>query len=293
MLKVSIGIMAYNEEANIARLLDALLNQRMVHGILHEIVVVSSGSTDETELIVSKYTHSDSRIKLLVQKKREGKASAINLYLSVTDADICVLESADTIPQNDTIDKLIAPFMDASVGMTGGHPIPVNSPDSFIGFAVHMMWSLHHKIALTNPKLGELVAFRKCFNSIPADTAVDEASIEAIMREKGLLLRYVPEALVQNKGPESIRDFLRQRKRIAAGNAYLRVRYDYRVSTDNPCRIVRLLFQNHSWEIRETFWVFGVVALEVIGRIMGAYSFYVCKKNPFIWDISPSTKALD
>jgi len=44
MQKVSIGIMAYNEEANIGRLLEAVLNQKLIYGYLNEIIVVASGS---------------------------------------------------------------------------------------------------------------------------------------------------------------------------------------------------------------------------------------------------------
>ena len=52
---------------------------------------------------------------------------------------------------------------------------------------------------------------------------VDEASIEAIVRAAGLELRYVPEAVVRNKGPETVADLVRQRRRITAGHS----RYAY------------------------------------------------------------------
>ena len=81
VLDCSIGIMAYNEEANIGRLLAALLDQKLSTCEIKEIFVVASGCEDRTEDIVRKYEQHDDRIKLLVQKKREGKASAINLFL--------------------------------------------------------------------------------------------------------------------------------------------------------------------------------------------------------------------
>ena len=51
-IDVSIGIMAYNEERNIGKLLNILLNQRLKTTHISEIVVVSSGSTDKTDSIV-------------------------------------------------------------------------------------------------------------------------------------------------------------------------------------------------------------------------------------------------
>ena len=52
MLNLSIGIMAYNEEANIGRLLRSVLGERFTHSYLKEIFVVASGCTDRTEEIV-------------------------------------------------------------------------------------------------------------------------------------------------------------------------------------------------------------------------------------------------
>jgi cellulose synthase/poly-beta-1,6-N-acetylglucosamine synthase-like glycosyltransferase len=152
------------------------------------------------------------------------------------------------------------------------------------------MWFLHHNIALTTPKLGELVAFRNFVQQIPNDTAVDEASIEAIVRNAGYELRYVPDAVVRNKGPETIKDFITQRRRIAAGHKHLLRQYEYEVSTFDPNKILGVLIKAHSWNFRDTIWTSAAIALEMIGRILGYYDFYIRKKNPFIWDIASSTK---
>src|SRR5690242_15451877 len=79
-LSCSIGIMAYNEEANIAHLLKALLAQQTVHCDIKEIIVLASGCKDNTEGIVRAFCHQHPHIKLIVQPRREGKASAINLF---------------------------------------------------------------------------------------------------------------------------------------------------------------------------------------------------------------------
>jgi cellulose synthase/poly-beta-1,6-N-acetylglucosamine synthase-like glycosyltransferase len=293
MLNLSIGIMAYNEEANIGRLFRSVLGERFTHSYLKEIFVVASGCTDRTEEIVRDFMKNDKRIILLIQEQREGKASAINLFLSKASGDILILESGDTVPEEGTLDKLVAPFEDPNIGMTGAHPIPVNSNSTFVGFTVHFMWSLHHKIALMTPKLGELVAFRNFVRDIPSDTAVDEASIEAIVRQAGYELRYVSDAIVINKGPENIKDFIKQRRRIAAGHKHLLREQEYEVSTFDPKKILRILIQEHSWNFRHTVWTPGAIALEIIGRILGYYDFYIRKKNPFIWDTASSTKRWD
>lgn len=292
-MNISVGIMAYNEEANIGRLLKAVMAQEVKDGSVNEIFVVSSGSRDRTDAIVREFEIMDSRIKLIIQEKREGKASAINLFLEKANGDIIILESGDTLPVEGTFQSMVEPFNDLSVGMTGAHSVPVNSKDTFVGYVVNLMWSLHHRIALESPKLGELVAFRNIVRSIPNDTAVDEASIEAIIIGASYRLHYAGDAVVRNKGPENIRDFIKQRRRIAAGHKHLAMETMHEVSTSSPLKILRFLFKGHSCNPREIIWTAGAIGLEAIGRLLGCYDFYVKKINPFVWDIAESTKRLD
>ena len=82
MFSLAVGIMAHNEEANIERLMRSLQGQRLRRGFIKEIVVTASGCTDGTVGIVRRVMEEDARIRLLVQATREGKASAINLFLA-------------------------------------------------------------------------------------------------------------------------------------------------------------------------------------------------------------------
>lgn len=291
MFDLSIGIMAYNEERSIARLLDALLRQELVHARLMEIIVVASGCRDRTEAIVRDFVDQDSRVRLITQAQRRGKASAINLFLSIASGEIYILESADTVPEPGAIDRLVAPFTAPGVGMTGARPVPVNPPDTFIGYAVTLLWFLHHAISLTSPKLGELIVFRNFIRKIHEDTAVDEASIEALVTRAGYELRYVPEAVVRNKGPETMADFLRQRRRIAAGHTQLFREKGYRVSTSNPINLIKTMAHCQSWRMKHIWWTLGAVFLELIARGLGTFDVYVRKHVPVIWDISLSTKS--
>jgi cellulose synthase/poly-beta-1,6-N-acetylglucosamine synthase-like glycosyltransferase len=291
MLDLSMGIMACNEAENIGRLLERIDLQTLTRGKLREIFVVASGCTDGTEDIVREHAARDSRIALLVQEQREGKASAINLFLSRATGEVLLLESGDTLPEDGALDRLVAPFEDPEVGMTGARPVPVDPPDTFTGHCTHLLWALHHAIALETPKLGELVAFRNLVREIPANTAVDEASIEAAVIAAGLRLQYVPDAVVRNKGPGTIGDLVRQRRRIAAGHRHLKS-LGYRVSTHSPLRILKVLAA-HRQQPRRIGWTCGAVLLEGWSRLLGAWDLLVLKRNPVIWDMARTTKKLD
>jgi cellulose synthase/poly-beta-1,6-N-acetylglucosamine synthase-like glycosyltransferase len=253
---------------------------------------VASGCTDKTVDITKKFAKQDKRIRLLQQAKREGKASAVNLLMRSTECEVVVLHSADILPATHTIEALVAPFADPQVGMAGGHPVPTNSPDTLMGYGVHLMWNLHHQISLQSPKMGELIAFRNIFRQIPFDSAVDEASIEPLIIGQGMRLIYVPDAIVYNKGPETIRDFFKQRRRIFAGHVYVKDMLGYKVSTMNSRRIVWLLLKNFKFEWRTFVWGPIVIGLEILVRLLGAYDYIVWKRKPFNWDIVESTKSL-
>lgn len=291
-MRVSVGIMAYNEERNIGELLKAMTAQNLADAEIIEVVVVSSGSTDRTDEIAKEWASRDPRVNLVRQEFREGKASAINLYLKRADGDVFILESGDTLPAPDCVERLLEPFADPNVGMTGAHPVPVDDPDTFMGFVVHMLWRLHHRLAMKSPKLGEMVAFRSFVRAIPPDSAVDEASIEAIVIEHGKNLRYVPDAIVNNKGASTVRDFLRQRRRIYAGHLWLERVQEYEVATKNVGGILSVLWDDLEWTPRSVLWTAGGVALEFWGRLLGMFDYHVLRKNPYAWDIAESTKSL-
>ncbi len=288
----SVGVFAYNEEKNIAKLLDALLNQKLQKVEITEIIVVSSACTDSTDDIVKSYCKSYPTVKLIQEKQRNGKSASINRFIKESCNEFLVIESADTIPAPNTIELLVSAFLDPKVGMTGGRPKPENSKCTFIGYAVNLLWSLHHKMALISPKLGEMIAFRKVFKSIPAESAVDEASIEAQIREQDLEIKYIPNATIHNKGPEVLSDFVLQRRRIEAGHIWLKDNQSYKVSSQSSTILAKLALSeliNHPGDIHRFT---GVVLLEIYCRILGRYDYYIKRKNPFIWDIADSTKDL-
>jgi|SRR5215211_707571 len=286
----SVGIMAYNEEANIADAIGAILEQELAAGHIAELIVVASGCGDRTVPIVSDIACHDPRVRLIEQKRREGKASAINLFIAAATSPVLLMVSADVLVEDGTIDALLRHFEDPGVGMAGGHPIPVNPETTFLGHAVHLQWRLHDRIARESPKLGEIVAFRNVVPSIPTDTAVDEISIQAVVTQLGYRLVYEPQAIVYNRGPTTVRDFLRQRRRIHAGHLRIVEQQGYAASTMSSTRVVRALLSSGSLtRPRSLMWSIGTVGLEVAARTLGHYD--VERRRPqHVWEIAATTK---
>jgi glycosyltransferase involved in cell wall biosynthesis len=291
----SIGIMAYNEEANIGRTIHAVLQQQGPSFLIEEVIVVASGCTDHTVPIVSEIALQESRVRLCIQEKREGKASAINLFLKQAISPVVVLIGADVIPEVSAIEYLCAPLKDAKIGMVGGRPVPVNDPATFMGHAVHLLWRLHDRLARTQPKLGEVIAFRNVISGIPTDSPVDEISIQALISQLGYQLIYEPACIVYNKGPLTIRDFLKQRRRIYAGHLQTRDRQNYAASTMKVSPIICELIAYRDFTMRtpmQALWTLVTVMLEGYARLQG-YLDYRRKHAYHIWDMVDSTKDLE
>ncbi len=295
MMRCSVCITAYNEEANIGRLLDAMLDQHLHDVEISEIVVVASACTDRTVPIVKEYMARDDRIGLIEQQRREGKTSAINAFLQVATEDICVLESGDTLPHENAVEHLVRMFRDPTVGMTGAHKVPVNTPDHLAGLFTYLRLQMEHELCLEIPRLGELIAFRKVFERIPPDVAMDEAFVEAIIVERGMEVRYAPDAVVYNTGPTNLGDFVRQRRRNHAGHLYLKHKYGYKVSSMKKRKVARIAFfqiWRAVWGAIQLVWILGMLAfLEGFARLLGWYDFAIRKDRHVVWDMAWSQKA--
>ncbi len=290
MLACTIGIMAYNEEKNIGLLLDRIFRQKLNQVAIDKVIVVASGCTDQTVTIIEDFRKRFSKLELIIQPRRQGKSSAINLFLKRVTTPFVVLESADTQPLSNTIEQLISPLADDNVGMCGCQPQPQNNPNTFMGFTNHLLWRIHHLLSLERPKMGEMVAFKNIVPQIPEASAVDETSIESFIYKQGLKIKYVPEAIVANYGAENIRDFIKQRRRIYAGHSAIKCQEQYCVATLNGLKIFWLISKNIKLNFKTLFWLIGAIGLEIYGRLLGYYDFFIKKNNHTVWEIAESTK---
>ncbi len=292
-LRVSIGVMAFNEQANIGKLLDAFLSQELQNVEIQEIIVVSSACQDKTDEIVEKKAETSPLISLIKQPNREGKSSAINLFLQKAKADICLLSSADVLPQKDVVQKLIEVFADAKIGISGGRPVPLNSTKTLVGYCVHTLWQMHHLMASASPKLGEMIAFRRTFSQIPPESAVDEASIEQIITKQNLAKIYLPSAIIWNKGPDNFREYCSQRKRIHIGHLWLAKYGEYQVASSDSFLLLKILAKQILAHPFSAHKILLTVAIETACRLKARLDFSLKKSNPTVWNIAKSTKNLD
>jgi hypothetical protein len=149
---------------------------------------------------------------------------------------------------------------------------------------------MEHQLCLEIPRLGELIAFRKIFDQLPPDVAMDEAFVEAFVIRRGMQVRYAPEAVVYNMGPETVSDFVKQRRRNYAGHLHLKDKYGYKVSSLENTRVMRLALEEVWGAVRLVATLGFLAILEVYSRMLGAWDYRVKKRKHVVWDMAWSTK---
>ncbi len=113
-MKVSIIIRSYNEEEHIGRLLRGIKEQHLKP---HEIILVDSGSQDQTVAIASEFG-----VKVVPIRKEEFSfGRALNIGCEAATGDILVFASAHVYPVHQVwLERLVAPFENEKVVVSYG-----------------------------------------------------------------------------------------------------------------------------------------------------------------------------
>lgn len=92
-MDISIVVISYNEEDNIGKCLKTLVSQDYSPD-KYEIIVVDGGSTDKTQWVIKEFAKVDSRVRLVIERKKgaaagrnAGVRSARYDYVAFTDSD--------------------------------------------------------------------------------------------------------------------------------------------------------------------------------------------------------------
>jgi biofilm PGA synthesis N-glycosyltransferase PgaC len=288
--KVLVGICAYNEENNVACLLQNLILEQDLPKNCR-IVVVCSGCTDRTPRIVKEFEKRDARIEPMIEKIRKGKADALNKIFVIAreSADVLVLVNADTFPERGSITKLISRLENSNAGAVFAQPVPFREIDGVCYRIVRVIWRLHHLVSLLRePKLsGELCAIRTPYlQKMPENVATDEPYFELAIRTQGYDTLYIPEAFIYIRCPTNVVDLLKQRKRIWAGHMQLQNETGVKVPTSSFRNIMQAIPALRPTEI---FYALLGGFLEMIAYLQARLSLSQ-GKVPYIWEPIKSAK---
>jgi glycosyltransferase involved in cell wall biosynthesis len=114
LIRCSIVIRSYNEEAHVARLLVGIMNQTVREV---EIILVDSGSTDATRAIASRYP-----VRILhIDPSSFSFGRSLNMGCAAAQGETVVVASAHIYPvYADWLEQLLRPFDDERVAVVYG-----------------------------------------------------------------------------------------------------------------------------------------------------------------------------
>jgi cellulose synthase/poly-beta-1,6-N-acetylglucosamine synthase-like glycosyltransferase len=115
--EASLIVAVYNEEKNIIAKVENCLALDYPGNKL-EIIVVSDGSTDDTENIVRSF--SDRGVKLLALPERQGKHFSQHKGIEIAGSDIMVFSDATTFLEKDAVKNIVGNFADPEIGCVSG-----------------------------------------------------------------------------------------------------------------------------------------------------------------------------
>lgn len=227
--KITIGIPAYNEEANIKHLLVSLLAQKTAGLELKEIIVISDGSSDNT--VKECRSVGDARILVFEDGQRKGQAKRHNEILDKSSGDIVVMLNADVLPKDEFfLEHIILPICgNDKIGIVGAKVMPMKAKTFFekiINFSVEIKssmieaWNGGNNIYACH---GRARAFSHGFAEkfrLPEVVSEDAYSYLAC-KQMGFEFAYEPRAEVVYRSPQHLRDHMRQSARFFQGKVNL------------------------------------------------------------------------
>lgn len=121
---VTVGIPAYNEEANIGFLISEILSQKFKSYKLEKIIVASDGSSDKTVQILKEIN--SRKLMIIDGRSRKGQSFRQDQIMKRTYSDILILLNADIGLHGDLfIENLIKPIIKRGVDLVSSNMLPL------------------------------------------------------------------------------------------------------------------------------------------------------------------------
>jgi glycosyltransferase involved in cell wall biosynthesis len=149
MKTLTVGITAFNEQANIKNLIKSVLRQKEISFKLKKVLVVSDGSTDKTELIVKKITDHNSKVFLIADRQRKGKTCRLNELYKLNNSNFLLTLDADILLSSDMeIEKMIKYFSNKKTQVVAANLVPVQ-PEGFWANVIYTIYKIWDEIRVS------------------------------------------------------------------------------------------------------------------------------------------------
>ena len=239
---ISIAMVVRNEE----RILRAKLQNLMTLDYpIHEcqIIVVSDGSTDETEGILREFAR-DPRVHIVLNQLPQGKAAALNDAIELAQGEIVVLTDARQVIEAGALRLLAENFADPEVGCVSGELMLGDPSKGESGQGFGLYWRIEKQIreweAASDSVVGATGALyavqRSLLTKLPAGTILDDVYLPMQVVRQGKRVVFDPRARAWDEPDLGARREFSRKVRTLAGNYQLVRISPWLLSRENPIR---------------------------------------------------------
>jgi cellulose synthase/poly-beta-1,6-N-acetylglucosamine synthase-like glycosyltransferase len=238
---VTILLAVHNEQKYLPAKLENLAGLEYPAGHV-EVIVVSGGSTDETNNILAAWKNANRRTVILTNHC--GKATALNHGVAEARGEIVVFTDARQTIAPDALKNLVANFADPSVGCVSGELIIGPDPSAASADGVGLYWRLEKKIRYWESLAGSAVGAtgalyavrRNLLLPLPQDTILDDVYIPFQVVRQGQRVIFEPKALAWDDLKPGPKQEFRRKVRTLIGNYQLLQLAPWVLRRSNPLR---------------------------------------------------------
>ncbi|HEY7873758.1 MAG TPA: bifunctional polysaccharide deacetylase/glycosyltransferase family 2 protein [Actinomycetota bacterium] len=219
---ISIVVPAYNEEVGIVAAIRSLAASDYPD---FELIVVDDGSTDATADAVEALGLA---MVTLIRQPNKGKAHALNTGIARSSKEIVVTVDGDTLFEPATLQYLVRPFKEPTVGAVSGNT-KVGNRKGLLGRWQHIEYVMGFNLDRRTLDVlnciptvpGAIGAFRKealaSVGGMPEDTLAEDTDLTMALNRAGWRVVYEDQAIAWTEAPSSVSALWKQRYRWSYG----------------------------------------------------------------------------
>jgi len=239
---LSIIMIVRNEEKVLPRKLRNLLDLNYPDESL-EIVMVSDGSTDSTNQILSEHT-ANPRIRVILNPQQQGKAAGLNAAMSSVRGEIVVFTDARQQIEPDAIRVLVENFADPEIGCASGELMLGDPETGEAEQGMGVYWRIEKAVRELESAVGSVVGAtgaiygvrRKLLVNVPDEAILDDVYIPMHVVRRGARVIFDPRARAWDSPDQgTAREFTRK-VRTLSGNYQLLQLAPWLLTSANPLR---------------------------------------------------------
>ena len=271
---VAMVIPVRNAENYLDRKLDSVLAMDYPKDLL-EVLVVSDGSTDDTDAIAKSYAAWD--VKLL-HVPRGGKAAALNAGVPTTRAEIVVLSEVWQILEPGSVRAMVRDFCDPAVGVVSGEVVMDarngGAEERNLSMFARLEGWFGEQLSHVDSLLGSSGPFyairRKLMPRIPGDSLLDDLYVSMAVFFRGYRVVVEPDATAfDNAVP--VETQLPEKIMTQAGDYQIMRQYPGLLTARN-----RMRFHYSSYKLARLLMPIALIAIAVT-------SFQLSSRRMMMW----------